>query len=151
MKKENFLLSIRNSIGSQIFRSYLDKEGKDVLESGDLSCAYFVSSILLLHGLIDRPHFTVNGTIFAMENFGWHQIKTAKIGCVIIWGSVHQNGADHKHIGFHIGEGQAVSNRSSLGMPGEHALHYSGLDKDGVKKKAPILTIYWHSAFDKVE
>jgi hypothetical protein len=151
MKKENFLLSVRNSIGSQLFRSYLDKEGSDVLKDGDLSCAYYMSSIMLLHGLIDRVHFTVPGTIEAMESNGWYKIQTLKVGCVVVWGSVHQNGADHKHLGVYVGEGQAISNRSSLGMPGEHALHYSGLDKDGTKKKAPILNMYWHSAFNKVE
>jgi len=151
MQKENFLLSVRNSIGSQLFRSYLNEEGTDVLKDGDLSCAYFISSILCLHRLIDRPHFTVPGTLFAMEKAGWYQIKTLRTGCIIVWGSVHQNGADHKHLGVYIGEQQAISNRSSLGMPGEHALHYSGLDKDGAKKKAPVLSMYWHSAFNKVE
>ncbi len=151
MKKENFLLSIRNATGSQLFRSYLDKEGNDVLKDGDLSCAYFISSILLLHGLIDRAHFTVPGTLYAMQKSGWYKINNLKKGCVVVWGSVHQNGADHKHLGVYVGESQAISNRSSLGMPGEHPLHYSGLDKDGSKKKAPVLELYWHSAFDKVE
>lgn len=151
MKKKNFLLSVQNSIGSQLFRSYLDKEGNDVLKDGDLSCAYYMSSIMLLHGLIDRAHFTVPGTLEAMEAYGWYKIQTLKVGCVVVWGSVHQNGADHKHLGIYVGEGQAISNRSSLGMPGEHPLHYSGLDKDGAKKKAPILAMYWHSAFNKVE
>ena len=151
MKLENFLLSFRNSIGTQLFRSYLDKDGNDVLKDGDLSCAYYISSMLLLHGLIDRPHFTVEGTLFSMVNSGWHQIKTLKIGSIVVWGSVHQNGEDHKHLGVYIGEQQAISNRSSLGMPGEHPLHYSGLDKVGIKKKAPVLAIYWHSALGKVE
>jgi len=151
MKKENFLLSIRNSIGTQLFRSYFDKEGNDVLKDGDLSCAYYMSSIMLLHNLLDRAHFTVPGTLEAMEKSGWYKIQKLKVGCIVVWGSVHQNGADHKHLGVYIGEGQAISNRSSLGMPGEHPLHYSGLDKDRKRKPAPILAYYWHPAFDKVE
>lgn len=150
MKLKNFLLHFQNSIGSQLFRNYF-VEDKDVLENGDLSCAYYVSSILVLHGLIDRPHFTVPGTLYSMEKAGWTQINHLKKGCIVVWGSVHQNGADHKHLGVYIGDQQAISNRSSLGMPGEHPLHYSGLDKDGNKKKAPVLAYYWHSAFDKVE
>ncbi len=144
MKLQNLLLSVKNSIGTQLFRSYFIDDNQDVLCDGDLSCAYFISSILLIHGLIDRAHFTVSGTIFAMQNSGWHEIKIIKEGCIVVWGSVHQNGADHKHLGVYIGEGQAISNRSSLGMPGEHSLHYSGLDKDGNKKKAPVLAYYWH-------
>jgi len=143
MKKQNFLLSIRNSIGTQLFRNYLDETGKDVLKNGDLSCAYFASSIMLLHGLMDRAHFTVDGTLFAMEQFGWFKISQPKVGCVVVWGSVHEDGTSHKHLGFYIGDSQAVSNRSSLGMPGEHPLHYTGLDK-GIKKKAPVKGFYWH-------
>ncbi len=143
MRKENFLLSIRNSIGSQLFRNY-HVDGKDVLQNGDLSCAYYVSAILLLHNLIDKAHFTVNGTIFAMEKIGWFKVNRLKPGCVIVWGPVKENGNEHKHIGFYVGDQQAISNRSSLGMPGEHQLHYTGLDKDGAKKKAPVVAIYWH-------
>lgn len=148
---KNFLMSIRNSIGSQLFRNYLNEKDQDVLKNGDLSCAYFVSSILLLHQLIDRPHFTVSGTIFSMKKFGWYQIKKLRVGCIIIWEPIKQNGKEHKHIGVYVGEQQAISNRSSLGMPGEHAVHYSGLDKDGKKKKAHIFELYWHPALNKVK
>ncbi len=150
-KKENFLLSVQNSIGSQIFRSYLDNQGNDVLKNGDLSCAYYISSILLIHGLIDRVHFRVDGTIEAMEKAGWTKVEHLKKGCIVIWDSVNQNGNNHHHIGVYIGDQQAISNRSSQGMPGEHPLHYSGLDKEGLKKRAPVIAYYWHPAFDKVE
>lgn len=148
MKKRNLLLSVKNSIGSQVWRSYLDKNGVDILKDGDLSCAYYFSSILLMHGLIDRVHYRVDGTLQALEKAGWVEISKVREGCLVVWDAVHENGEHHMHVGFYIGDGQAISNRSSLGMPGEHPLHYTGLDKDGVKKKAPIIFIYWHPALD---
>ncbi|MEI6316707.1 MAG: hypothetical protein WCO65_03230 [bacterium] len=141
MVLKNYIECIRNSIGTRMFRSYYVDE-TDVLKNGDLSCAFYVSSILLLFGLIDRAHFTVKGTIFAMEQAGWYKIQQPEIGCVILWESVVEE-SDHLHIGFYAEEGQAISNRSSLGAIGEHALHYSGLDK-GTEKKAKVLAFYWH-------
>lgn len=149
LKLKNMMTCINNSIGTHMFKNYFYKKSEndketDVLINGDLSCAYYVSTILLIFSLIDRPHFRVDSTISAMEKHGWVKINKLKVGCIIIWEPIHQNGESHYHIGFYIGDGQAISNRSSLGMPGEHALHYSGLDKENNKKKAEIHSLYWH-------
>ena len=148
MKKMNFLACIENSIGSRMFRTYYDANGKDVLENGNLSCAYYVSSILHLFSLIDRPHFTVSGTEFAMINAGWYEIKKPRRACVVLWEPLIQNGKSHFHIGFYIGDEQAISNRSSLEAVGEHSLHYSGLDKENLKRKAKVSKLYWHKDLD---
>jgi hypothetical protein len=148
MKLKNLLICINNSVGTQMFKNYFveknEEEPKDVMQNGDLSCAYYVSTILLMFGLIDRCHWRVDGTIKAMENHGWIQIKKIRPGCVIIWDPIKQNGEAHFHIGFYIGEEIAVSNRSSMSMPGAHPLHYSGLDKENHKQKAKIHALYWH-------
>lgn len=148
MKLKNLITCINNSIGSQMFRNYFfsenGEEEKDVMKNGDLSCAYYVSTILVMFGLIDRPHFRVDGTMEAMTKSGWVEIKKLKPGCVIVWDPILQNGTSHLHIGFYIGDAQAISNRSSIGMPGEHHIHYSGLDKENHKKKAKIHSLYWH-------
>lgn len=148
MKRKNFLACIENSVGTRMFRTYYDANGKDVMDNGNLSCAYYVSSILHLFGLIDRPHFTVKGTEFSMKNIGWYVITKPKKGCVVIWDPILQNGNVHFHIGFYIGDGQAISNRSSLEAVGEHSLHYSGLDKEGLKREATISKLYWHKDLD---
>ena len=138
---KNFIDCIRNSVGTRMFRSFYVND-IDVLKNGDLSCAYYVSSIHLIFQLIDKVHFTVSGTVFAMEKFGWYKIEEPQIGCVILWESVVE-GSEHQHIGFYAEDGQGISNRSSLGAVGEHALHYSGLDK-GTEKKAKVAAFYWH-------
>ena len=128
-----------------MFRSYYVDE-VDVLKNGDLACAFYVSSLLLIFKLIDRAHFTVNGTIYAMQQSGWYEIKKPKAGCVVLWHPVIEGSESHYHIGFYVGEKQAISNRSSLGAVGEHPLHYSGLDKDEHKKAAKIAGLYWHKS-----
>lgn len=143
MLSKNFTECIRNSIGTRMFRNFY-VNGIDVLENGNLSCAYYVTSIMHIFKLIDRPHFMVDGTIFAMEKAGWYKIDHTKNGCVVVWNPIVQNGKSHLHIGFYVGDGQAVSNRSSLGHVGEHALHYPGLDKEDNTQQATIHSLYWH-------
>lgn len=142
---KNLLTFINGSIGTNLFRSYY-LNGIDILDEGDLSCAFYVSSLLRMVDLIEKPHCTVSGTISDMELSGWYKIRKPKVGCVVVWEPIIQNGSYHKHIGFYIGDNQAVSNRSSLGVPGEHALRYSGLDKENHKQKAKISALYWHDA-----
>ena len=143
---KNFLTRIEDSVGSNLFRSYY-VDGVDVLENGDLSCAFFVSQILHMSGgLIEKPHCTVSGTISDMKKSGWYQISKPRKGCVVVWNPIIQNGNSHFHIGFYLGRGQAISNRSSMGFPGEHSLRYTGLDKNKKTKKVKISALYWHDA-----
>jgi hypothetical protein len=109
-----------------------------------------VSCILLISGLVSSSHVTVAGTIRDMEKSGWRKIEDfrEKPGCVVLWDPIVQDGKHHMHIGFYIGDDQAVSNRSSLRMPGEHSMYYSALDKDGQKRNATVYSCYWHPALD---
>jgi len=40
-----------------------------------LDCAFFVSSILLMFGLIKKNHATVKNTLADMQKSGWQKIK----------------------------------------------------------------------------
>ena len=64
LKKETYLKAIENSIGSKIFNSLFVRSkdtGKisDILNDGEYSCAFFVSSILFLVQAVNRPYSTV--------------------------------------------------------------------------------------------
>lgn len=124
---ETYIAVIKNSVGSNLFRSlYAKVNGKrtDILRNGELSCAFYVSSILLLFKFIKEGHATVDSTIRDLKKSGWKKIKKIKIGSIIIWGKIDFGNKDsHKHIGFFIGGNKAVSNISELGYPGEH--HYT--------------------------
>lgn len=124
--KKSYLAMIKNSIGSKMFRNryfFIRDKSKDILENGFLSCAFYVSSVLYLNGLISAIHCTVDGTVKDMRKSGWQKIKKPATGSVLVW----EKGKDgHKHIGFYIGKNLAVSNNSTKKTPTKHKLHYQG-------------------------
>jgi|SRR3989344_1849035 len=127
------LAIIRNSLGSKIFRNlYASVNGKklDIMENGNLSCAFFVSSILTIEKLIKEIHGTVDGTIKDLEASGWEQIKKPKLGSVIVWEKIDFGiGGEHKHIGFFVGKNEAISNNLKYGYPKKHHYTYKGKRK----------------------
>lgn len=134
---KNLLTAIEASIGSQLFRHLYvrDEAGAelDVLEEGELSCAYFVSSLLALAGRMDRPHATVASTVRYFEQSpSWQKTEAPTPGDIICWDAGTHG---HPHVGFWIGDGEAVSNSFHLRVPVHHSLE---LD-DG---RTPVA--YWH-------
>ena len=140
---ESYLAMIKNSVGSKQFQNLyalVDNQKKDIVEGGNLSCAYYVTSILVIFGLIDKPHSTVNGSVSALLTAGWSRIKEPQPGTVIVWGPDQQS---HQHIGFSIGANKAISNSSEKNIPHIHHISY------GAKKRHPI-GIYWHPMLDNL-
>ena len=141
--KKNYLQMIENSLGTLMFRNLFvedDKGGeKDILNDGRLSCAVFVSSILLLIGEIDRVHGTIDGTVAAMKTAGWKEVAGGKAhaaqiqaaalkpGDVIVWNKIKDfDGKSHGHIGFYFGKKVAISNSTENGFPIKHDYTYFG-------------------------
>ena len=100
--KDNFCKLIENSLGSNQFRNYC-LDGVDVLEDGNLSCAFFVSSVLVLAGYLPRISFTVvgveaqlNGLLDVFESI---QVTDIQPGDILFWNTSPQS-QNHKHIGF---------------------------------------------------
>ena len=151
---KSYMATIKNSIGTKMFRNFYAKingQKKDVLENGELSCAFFASAILHLFQLIKEPHRTVVSTIKDMEESGWYKIKKIKPGSVLMWEDLESSDKGevrkfHKHLGFYIDGDKAVSNSSRLGRPKIHHLTY-GIR--GGKPVRRIETIYWHKKLDK--
>lgn len=130
---DTYLAVIKNSVGSNLFRSlYAKVNGKrtDITGNGDLSCAFYVSSILLLFRFIKERHATVDSTVKDLEESGWKKIKKPKIGSIIVWEKIDfGNNNLHKHIGFFIGNNRAVSNSYKLGYPARHHFTFGGKRK----------------------
>lgn len=157
---ETYLALVKNSAGAKTFRNSYAEVGppatpvsglarraggkkKDILENGGLSCAFFVSSILIICGLIKDIHATVGGTQKDMEKSGWIKIRKPKIGSVIVWEAVEfskQSGA-HKHIGFYVGKNKAISNHHKKGFPVVH--HWTFGEKNG-KEGRRVEAVYWN-------
>jgi hypothetical protein len=148
-----YLAMIEGSVNtSQFQRFYVAwPDGSvDVTDRGNFSCAVYVSSILTLVCLITGGvHTTVDETICDMLESGWHEVyyssDTAHLlpmGCVILWGeaSVCSDGRLHRHIGFYVGNGKAVSNHPVDRVPKRHHITF-GEDENGSPVR-PVLRVY---------
>ena len=137
---DTYLAMIQNSLGSKMFRTiyaFIDKKKKDILENGRVACALYVSSLLVINKLIGEIHATVDSTVKALKKAGWKKISKPRIGCIIVWEKVDFGKNDlHKHIGFYIGNRQAISNSSKKGYPVKHDVTFNG------KRKIELLL--WH-------
>jgi hypothetical protein len=144
---DSYLAMIKNSVGTKMFRNlYLEKKNQriDITNRGSLSCAFFVSNILLIFDLISSGHATVEATTKDMKRNGWKRIsqKEAKPGDIIIWEKKKDiNGRLHLHNGFYIGNKKAISNDSNKGVPIIHNWDYNN--------KRRIVAIYNYPGFKK--
>lgn len=138
---DTYLAVIKNSVGSKLFKNFYAKVGgrkTDIMENGNLSCAFYVSSALTMLKLIKGIHGTVDSTIKDLRQSGWVVIKKPKIGSVIVWEKMSLGGDDyHKHIGFYIGNEKAISNNSRFGYPTQHHWTFSG--------KREVEMLFWSS------
>ncbi len=139
LKKESYLRMIKNSVGTKMFRNlYIEVKDKkiDATHNGILSCAYFVSSILLIWGLIKKKHATVIKTVLDIEKFGWKKISINKMqsGDIIIW----EEKNNHLHCGFYIGDKKAISNSEFKKIPAVHSWDYNGKRKIIATYKCPL-------------
>jgi predicted nucleic acid-binding Zn finger protein len=142
--KENYLAMIGNSVGTRMFRNLFARVGKkkqDIVQDGFLSCAYFVSSILVIFGLIKEAHATVEGTIKDMEKSGWKRVEKPKKGSVLVWEAKEIRASLNKHIGFFVGRDRAISNNSEEGVPLIHHWTFKGQRK--------VEAIFWHKKLDQ--
>ncbi len=141
---ETYLAMIENSIGSHMFRvgyAEVDGEKEDIMKGGELSCAFYVSSILSIFNLIDGIHATVKSTVREMKKAGWVETDKISPGCVVVWEEKEQlKWGLHIHIGFYIGDDKAVSNNPTGTTPYQH--HYTFGTKDGGGPERKIDTIY---------
>jgi hypothetical protein len=138
---DTYLAQIKGSVGSNQYRKLFvtRPEGvHEVIENGDLACAYFVSAILTLCNLMrDGVHTTVTATITDLEASGWKLSPKLKVGSVVIWKpKLCTDGLQHRHIGFYIGGKMAVSNVAKLRTPAVHHVTYQGTRQ--------IEAIYFH-------
>lgn len=108
---------------------------RDVLEGGNVSCAWFVSILLSAIGKIDRPHATVASTVNDMLASGWVATTTPKPGDIVVWDRTPTY--DHLHIGIVTGDGIAVDNFSEQRVPVERPF-----------TDRPIIAFYTHPAFE---
>lgn len=145
--KKNYLAMIRNAAKGEnhMFRNLyalVDGTETDIVDSGNLSCAFFLSGVLFMNKFIKDMHANMLGLEKDFALSGWQQIKEPKEGSVLVWEPLPPDKQrafqpTEFHAGFYIGNDRAISNgsRNTL-MPEEH--HYT---YDGARK---IIRIWWH-------
>lgn len=144
----SYRAAIENSVDSNFYRNlYFRINGTsiDVLDDGDLSCAFFVTTILYLFGLITERHTTVVSTVEDMRASGWYEIKEPRAGAIIHWGyKKNDDGTQgkHHHVGFYIDTEHAISNDSPSRVVAVHHPTY-GTFPDGEARR-DILAYYWN-------
>ncbi len=136
LKKRNYISMIKNSVGSTQYQNlwveHEDGTQEDVTRGGELSCGVYITSLLLLFGLIEKQKATVDGTIEYMEKYGWEEIEKEDIqeGDAIVWNKKKdKDGETHGHIGFYVGDNKAVSNSTKLKKIVRHGWDYGGRRK----------------------
>jgi hypothetical protein len=144
---DSYIAVIRNSVGTNMFRNfYAIVEGKkaDIMRDGGLSSALYVSSVLTIFKFINGVHGTIDSTILDLEKSGWKEIEETKVGSVIVWESAPANRhgihKDQRHIGFYVGNNEAISNNADERKPLKHHFLFGG--------KRKIERIFWNPKFD---
>jgi len=132
--RNDYLLFAERSAGTPAFRKLfyrIDGKTIDVLRDGDLSCAFFVSGVLAMFGLIDAIHTTVKATRENLKRRGWKPVAKPVRGAVIVWApkKFRTSGETHRHIGFALGNGKAVSNSSKRRSPRVHAWDFRPVEE----------------------
>jgi hypothetical protein len=118
LKKETYLKMLENSVDTKLFNSVFVKyrdSGKvvDILNNGEFSCAFFVSGLLSLNQMLQRPHTTIK-TLRAKlgADNKWQEVKINDVepGDVLFWDFVtFPDGSKNEHVGFALNKEEAVS------------------------------------------
>ncbi len=139
--KKNLLSIAKSAVGTKMFRNlYFSIGGKkiDVLRDGDLSCAFFVSFLLKMFGLVGETHTTVSGLEKDMARHGWRKINKPRDGAIIVYApKKFKSGEIHKHVGIYLGKEFAVSNSSKKRSPKADKWNFR-----------PVEKILWHKKLE---
>lgn len=117
---DTYLAMINNSTGSNSWRNIyavVNGEKKDVTKNGELSCSYFVSSILKIFSLVDNYHATVSVTVEDMERNNWEKVEKPEPGDVLLWAPRSSDPDNNEHLGFYIGDEKVVTNNYVSSKP----------------------------------
>lgn len=131
LPKETFLALARGSEGANMFRSLFadpeDGSAIDILKDGQVSCAFYVSSLLVLVSQLPTPHATVSGLEKKLQEKGWEAISDPIPGSILFWVSQKQaDGDPHEHVGIYLGNDEAISHSDKALTPTRHHYTFGG-------------------------
>jgi len=131
---KTYIQLIENAVGTAMFKNFYvqlaDGTDIDAMDNGSDSCAFFVSSVLVLFKKVAGVHGTVANTLTDMQQSGWHAVaeKDMEPGDVVVW--VPTPDSDGKqHIGFCIGDHMAISTSSKKQVVAKHDIRFGKEDR----------------------
>lgn len=153
--KESYIEAIKKSVGVKLFQNlYAEVDGQktDILQNGRRSCAVFVSRILFMFKLIHDVHASVYELVQDLESSGWEKVETPEIGDVLLWEPRKwtQDSEVHDHLGFYVGNSEAVSNHYESGEILRHHFTYGEKDGEPVRKITAIYRYDFDSNYEKI-
>jgi len=117
---------INGSEGTEMFRQvYALQEGEtiDITQDGMLSCAVYVSGVLVMTPCLDQMAATVASLESCLKRCGWQATEVPSPGSVFIWAKALQaDGGEHEHAGFVLDARWGMSHSDSERIPVKHKL-----------------------------
>ena len=81
-----------------------------------------------------------------LEN-GWEKIDDLREGAVLHWEEAKRGDDINEHVGFYIGNDEAISNSSDAKTPIRHHITY-GTNPDGTPVRK-VIGIYWNKKLEE--
>lgn len=167
-----YLAFIEASIGTELFQNFwasVNGKKKELTGKGNLSCAFFVTTVLKVFNLVQEVQVTNNRALRDMEHSGWFEIPRPRTGCIVVWSEkdadaarMRREGGTYqskvKHCGFYLSKDRCVNTGGEEKKtpridpldyrPVEKFLWHPALEKgfSNPSKPAPkrAAGIYWH-------
>lgn len=111
---ETYLSVIEGSVGTNMFRHVwadFDGERRDTMNDGGTSCAFYVSGVLAMFNVIEKPSSTIQSVVDNILKAGWQKVEEPEAGDVIIWEPKVYPPVEEaqEHIGFYVRSEKAIS------------------------------------------
>lgn len=127
---KTYIKLLHNSVGSNLFRNFYvessDQGVFDALKDGVNSCAFYVSSVLVIFKKISAVHGTVQSTVKDLQESGWQLVDKPKEGDVIVWEAQQFDDGLKEHIGFALEDNKAISISWTEKAPVIHSQDFDG-------------------------
>lgn len=138
---ESLKVILERSVGSSLFRTLYGERGdvlEDVINDGDLACAFFVSTLLSMFGLLSRGvHTTVTKTLQDMLVSDWNETTHPEALAVVLWKEkMGSDGKPHFHIGICTDDTFAIEHSAVTKSP--RKIRIDGLTMPDGSPRPPI-------------
>ena len=127
-QKRTFLMRAEKAIGTEMFQNLfavVDGEEQDLTDNGNISCAVFVSGLLLMAEKIPTMKATVGSLEALLQAAGWEVADSPEPGDIVFWEETEQVSGPHRHVGIAVSHTEAISHLDTNRTPGRHHITFN--------------------------